>query len=182
MLALHRRGPVPVQAQDGGSVQRVKILTRSCAVQAAGAILTASNLRVRLDRRKRRKTMSALTPRTIALALALCGSAASAAAPKPDNLVPSGQPVNCVQTNLIRNTNVRDDSTIDFVMSGGQVYRNTLPNSCPSLGSERRFMYKTSINQLCSVDIITVLYTGPGLMRGASCGLGAFQPMEKAPK
>jgi hypothetical protein len=101
---------------------------------------------------------------------------------KPDNLVPAGKPVSCIQSTNIRNTNVRDDKTIDFIV-GNKVYRNTLPNSCPSLGFEKRFLYKTSISQLCSVDIITVLYSGaPGLQRGASCGLGQFQPMVKALK
>src|SRR3546814_19268179 len=58
-------------------------------------------------------------------------------------------------------------------MNGSKIYRNTLPNSCPSLGSERKFSYKTSISQLCSGDIITVLHNmGGGLDRGVSCGLG----------
>ena len=98
---------------------------------------------------------------------------------RPDNLVANGKPVDCVQINSIRQTDVRDDRTIDFILNGNKVYRNTLPNSCPSLGFERRFMYKTSLSQLCSVDIITVLYSSPDLMRGASCGLGKFQPMQK---
>ena len=98
----------------------------------------------------------------------------------PDRWVPAGKPVSCVYIPSIRNTEVRDDRTIDFVMNGNKVYRNILPNSCPSLGFERRFMYKTSLSQLCSVDIITVLYNSPNLSRGASCGLGKFQPMVKA--
>ena len=57
-----------------------------------------------------------------------------------------------------------------------RVYRNILPNSCPSLGFEQRFSYVTSLSELCSTDIITVLYTSP-VMRGASCGLGQFQPV-----
>ncbi|GLV20996.1 hypothetical protein [Sphingobium agri] len=98
---------------------------------------------------------------------------------RTDNLVANGKPVDCVQINSIRQTDVRDDRTIDFILNGNKVYRNILPNSCPSLGFERRFMYKTSLSQLCSVDIITVLYSSPNLMRGASCGLGKFQPMKK---
>jgi hypothetical protein len=39
------------------------------------------------------------------------------------------------------------------------------------------------LSQLCSTDIITVLMMGgPGLMRGASCGLGKFQPVTGVPK
>jgi hypothetical protein len=39
-------------------------------------------------------------------------------------------------------------------------------------------MYRTSLNQLCDLDIITVLNSlGFGFMRGPSCGLGSFQPV-----
>ncbi|WP_375194695.1 hypothetical protein [Sphingobium sp.] len=121
--------------------------------------------------------------RRVALMLALiCTAGPALARNKPDNLVPVGKAVDCVQINSIRSTDVRDDRTIDFIMNGNKVYRNTLPNSCPSLGFEKRFMYKTSLSQLCSVDIITVLYQTNGLQRGASCGLGKFQPMQKMAK
>ncbi|SCW82945.1 hypothetical protein SAMN02927924_03194 [Sphingobium faniae] len=121
---------------------------------------------------------------SLALGVALiCSALPASAKTKPDNLVPAGDPVDCIQIVQIRNSDVRDDQTIDFVTNGGKIYRNTLPNSCPSLGFEKRFAYATSLSQLCSVDIITVLQSGgPGLMRGASCGLGKFQPMQKAPK
>lgn len=119
----------------------------------------------------------------VALALALtCAVAPAVAKPRPDNLVPAGKAVDCIYIPSIQNSDVRDDRTIDFIMKGNKVYRNTLPNSCPSLGFERRFMYKTSLSQLCSVDIITVLYSSPNLSQGASCGLGKFQPMTKVRK
>ncbi|MEV5031587.1 hypothetical protein MRBLMC3_000768 [Sphingobium sp. LMC3-1-1.1] len=131
----------------------------------------------------RRDDMSAPLIRKLALAAALVCVAGPALARKaPDNLVPAGKAVDCVQLTAIRSTEVRDDRTIDFIMNGNKVYRNTLPMSCPSLGSEKRFMYKTSLSQLCSVDIITVLYQTGGLQRGPSCGLGKFQPMEKMAK
>lgn len=108
---------------------------------------------------------------------------AIAAKDGPDPYVPKGEAADCIPIRAIRSTNVRDDRTIDFVMNGRKIYRNTLPQSCPSLGFEKRFSYTTSLSQLCSVDIITVLWnTGPGLQPGASCGLGKFQPMEKATK
>ncbi len=93
--------------------------------------------------------------------------------------IPAGKPVGCIPVVSIRETRVRDDRTIDFVMNGRKVYRNTLPSSCPSLGFERRFTYATSLSQLCSTDIIAVLYDAP-IMRGASCGLGKFQPVALA--
>lgn len=118
-------------------------------------------------------------------ALALLGGSgiASAKSEKPDDLVAEGAPVDCIQPIRIRNSHVRDDKTIDFEMNGREIYRNTLPYSCPGLGFEERFAYKLSTSQLCSVDMITVLYsTGGGLSQGASCGLGKFQKMVKKPK
>jgi hypothetical protein len=92
----------------------------------------------------------------------------------------SGKPVSCIRLTEIRNTNIIDNRTIDFHVGGKKVYRNTLPHSCPSLVSEDRFSYRTSLSQLCSVDIIRVLHNyGGGLQEGAGCGLGKFQPMTK---
>lgn len=126
---------------------------------------------------------------TLVMAAALLAGCTTAGGPatagKParaDTLIATGQTTDCIQIRSIRNSDVRDDRTIDFHMLGGDIYRNRLPNSCPSLGFERRFAYKTSLSQLCSVDIITVLYSGAGPTQGASCGLGSFEKMKKAPK
>jgi len=94
---------------------------------------------------------------------------------------PAGKAESCIPLHMIRESRVRSDSVIDFYTRGGKVYRNTLPHSCPQLGFEERFSYATSLSQLCSTDIITVL-TSPGISRGASCGLGQFQPVTGAPK
>ena len=128
--------------------------------------------------------MSARPIARLAFVAALAGAALPAfAKDAPDPYVAKGEAADCINIRSIRSTNVRDDKTIDFMMNGSKVYRNTLPYSCPSLGFEKRFLYKTSVSQLCSVDIITVLWNnGPGLQPGASCGLGKFQPMEKAAK
>jgi hypothetical protein len=93
-------------------------------------------------------------------------------------MVPAGDPVNCVQTNQIRSTSVLDDQTIDFRMRNGQVMRNTLPSRCPGLGFSRAFSYRTTVGQLCNVDIITVVNQGGGPRTGASCGLGQFTPVK----
>ena len=116
-----------------------------------------------------------------AAAVVACAITTASAAPRdrkaPPPAVEDGKPVSCVQLTNIRNTKVHGDSVIDFHMNNGKVYRNTLPMSCPSLGFEERFLYKTSIGQLCNVDIITVLQS-PGLSQGPSCGLGKFQPVK----
>ena len=94
---------------------------------------------------------------------------------------PVGDAVNCLPLNQIQETRVRSDSIIDFRTSGKKWYRNTLPNSCPSLGFEERFSYRTSLSELCSVDTIAVLHSyGGSLQEGARCGLGKFQPVELA--
>ena len=99
-------------------------------------------------------------------------------APEPVRAV--GEPKNCVTISQIRSTKVVDNNNIDFRMAGGKTYRNTLPQSCPGLKFENRFSYRTSINQLCSVDIVHVLHDEGGrLYEGAGCGLGKFQQIEK---
>ncbi|MFM9853099.1 MAG: hypothetical protein ACKVOJ_09875 [Sphingomonadaceae bacterium] len=116
----------------------------------------------------------------LASALAVTGSTTFA---KSGREVPAatetGAPVSCLHLTQIRESRVRSDQVIDFRISGNKWYRNTLPHSCPSLGFEERFLYQTSLSELCSVDIITVLQNfGGQLNRGASCGLGKFQPVD----
>ena len=115
--------------------------------------------------------------RRIVAVIALLSATAAAAREKIPVATNDGEAVSCVPLIQIRETRVRNDRTIDFLMTGRKVYRNTLPSSCPSLGFEQRFSYATSLSQLCSTDIITVLYQAPYLTAGASCGLGQFQPV-----
>ena len=87
---------------------------------------------------------------------------------------------NCINLNQIDRTDVVDDDTILFYMRGKDIYENDLPNKCPELRSEDRFMYRTSTSQLCNVDTITVLNDlGFGFMPGATCGLGKFAPISE---
>ncbi len=114
-----------------------------------------------------------------AFGLALLPGAAIAEREPLPAATPAGKALNCIPIVQIRESRVRNDQVIDFVTRSGKVYRNTLPQSCPRLGFEERFGYQTSISQLCSTDIITVLnVTGP--TQGASCGLGQFQPVTLA--
>ena len=116
----------------------------------------------------------------IASALASGSAAIAKHEPKaPPEARETGAAVDCIPIVQIRESRVRNDQVIDFRSNGKKWYRNTLPYSCPSLGFEERFSYKTSLSQLCSTDIITVLQSaGGGLTPGASCGLGKFQPVE----
>ncbi|MFA6113233.1 MAG: hypothetical protein WC729_04555 [Sphingomonas sp.] len=122
--------------------------------------------------------------RMILIALAIAAIAAPGAARDRGQVpeaTPTGKPENCVTTSRIRTTHVRNDSVIDFEMNGGQIYRNTLPYACPSLGFDQAFGYETHTGELCSIDTITVLRTGAGT-RGPTCGLGEFQPVKLARK
>ena len=121
--------------------------------------------------------MTRLTP-LLAL-LAVAGPAFARPAPVA---TPSGEAVRCVQIIRIRETRVRDNRTIDFVMNDHTVYRNTLPQECPELGAEQAFSYETSLSELCNTDIITVFRNSGPIRRGASCGLGLFQPVTLAGK
>nr|WP_255504805.1 hypothetical protein [Novosphingobium sp. EMRT-2] len=95
---------------------------------------------------------------------------------------PTGPAVSCIPLVGIRESQVRDDWTIDFRTAGNKWYRNTLPYRCSSLGFERAFSYATSLSQLCNTDIITVIATGGGGGPRGSCGLGSFQPVELTKK
>ena len=90
-----------------------------------------------------------------------------------------GEAESCISPDRIRSTVVHDDRTIDFVMSGGDIYRNTLPRRCPRLGFERSISYDVRGGRLCSPEIVYVLdNTGGRLDRGVGCGLGDFVPVE----
>ena len=86
----------------------------------------------------------------------------------------------CISLLRINRTEVLDKQHIAFHMKGKKVYVNTLSHACPGLRKNRPFMYRTSLNQLCDLDIITVLYPlGSDFQPGASCGLGRFVALAK---
>lgn len=113
-------------------------------------------------------------------ALALLAACSSQPPRQPQPMVPAGDPLNCIQTNRIRSTQIVDDQTVDFRMSDGTILRNTLPNNCPGLRMANAFSYSSSQPQLCSVDVIRVLNTSGGPRLGAACGLGQFVPVKPA--
>lgn len=119
----------------------------------------------------------------IVLLAAVAGAASAGArdrAQVPDDLQPNGDAIDCVRQSAVRETRIRDDRTIDFVMPGGKTYRNTLPQACPNLATYHAFVHNVPVDQYCSGDTITVLITGATPIPGATCVLGAFQPMAKA--
>ncbi len=130
--------------------------------------------------------MRILTPLLIGALVATGGVAiAGKKSSKEDKyeITEIGEPENCIRRSQIRSTDVISDSIIDFKMRGGDVYRNSLPNRCSGLAFEEAFSYRTSVNQLCSVDIIRVIDNSGGAIRERNaCGLGKFQKIEKTKK
>ena len=128
----------------------------------------------------KKKTTTLIALAAIASAggsLAIAGEKKHKEAPAVKNI---GEPIRCVRLRSIQSTKVIDNKTIDFKMNGRKTYRNTLDGKCPGLKSEERFSYRTSVGELCNVDIIRVLHNyGSGLQTGAACGLGKFQQIEK---
>jgi len=110
--------------------------------------------------------------------IALLAGAAGKDKDKVPEATPDGKPRECIPLTQIRDSEVRSDQVIDFVVNGGQVYRNTLDTPCPQLGFEKRWSHKTTLSQICSTDTITVLLNEGGLRPGATCGLGTFQPVK----
>ena len=86
----------------------------------------------------------------------------------------------CVTLTSIASTSIVDQQTVLFSMRDGTIYENHLPRRCPGLRRNRSFMYKTSLPQLCELDMITVLYNqGFGFSEGATCSLGRFHPISE---
>ncbi|WP_086607318.1 hypothetical protein [Erythrobacter donghaensis] len=103
-------------------------------------------------------------------------AAAIAAAPE---VTVKGPGERCINRSQLRNTVVRSERVIDFEMHGGKVYRNTLRQSCPGLNFDRAIAYETSIDQLCTQQIVYSLQNIGGVpRRGAGCSLGEFVPVE----
>lgn len=130
-----------------------------------------------------------MTPRLLAL-LPLAALAASCAPTDPAARaeadaarVPAvkvlGEGQTCIMRDQVRASVVRSGSVIDFEMTSGKVYRNTLKSNCPGLDWDRAITYETSINQLCSPHIVYSLTNIGGVpQRGAACSLGPFVPVE----
>ncbi|MFN8624733.1 MAG: hypothetical protein U0587_01930 [Candidatus Binatia bacterium] len=95
----------------------------------------------------------------------------------------TGKRENCIPLGAIRETRVLGDSSVLFLMAGGVVYLNEMPQPCPILEPPTRsFTYDTSLSKLCNTDIVTVTDPGSSVPRLGTCGLGQFELLEeKAP-
>jgi len=89
-------------------------------------------------------------------------------------------PLRCISLSSIDRTEVIDNQTIAFYLTGGRVYLNRLGRACRNLGRNRPFSYRTMTGQLCAIDTITVIEDfGASAMPGDTCGLGEFVPTDE---
>jgi len=89
----------------------------------------------------------------------------------PAQLVPATSPKSdvCIDAGHIDHTVVVDDQTVLFFMRDKIVWKNTLPQRCPSLKFEGSFANEVRGDEICSNrQMIRVLQTGTW------CSLGAF--------
>jgi len=109
-----------------------------------------------------------------ALALAGFGWSTALADDPPDDAE------RCIQLIRLDSIDILNDRHILFNMRGHDIYLNELPRSCPGLRRDSTIMYRTSLDKLCDIDVITILEPlGGGLRPTSSCGLGKFHPISK---
>ena len=90
------------------------------------------------------------------------------------------EPIRCVKIDRIENVDVIDNENVVFQIGINNYYLNTLPYACNGLRLNESIMYRTSTNELCDIDVITILdKIGPGVQAGPSCGLGKFKPITR---
>lgn len=114
---------------------------------------------------------------SLALAILLSVWAIAGAAAEPQAAEPAKT---CLSLWMIEDLDILDNQNLAFRMKNDDYYLNRLPHVCPTLDRTRAIMYRTPLNSLCSMDIITVLENvADGFQPLDSCGLGKFQPATK---
>lgn len=115
----------------------------------------------------------------MSLAALLATSACAVADQHTDEEEPLPEGVeNCVYLRSVDRIEILDEHHVLFYMRGGEIYSNHLARKCPGLRRNDTIMYRTTLNQLCSIDTFTVLENiGGGFMPSATCALGKFYPV-----
>ncbi|MEZ5891544.1 MAG: hypothetical protein R3C58_00120 [Parvularculaceae bacterium] len=113
----------------------------------------------------------------------IAAGAALAARPKPEDVLAkyekTGEMEHCIRLRSIRDTDILDDYTMMFTVTGGAVYLNELNGRCPSLYREQRYFHKTTTSDMCRGDIIQSVDSFGNMIGG--CSLGDFERLEKLP-
>lgn len=119
--------------------------------------------------------------KTLIVALAVAG--AVSAVPVSAQTAPAEAPraPSCLRLDQVKGSEVIDKQHIVFRMRDGRSYLSTLPRGCPGLRRDTAWLFKGSSNEICDLDMITVLNPlGGGFMPGAACGLGKFAEVAPA--
>ena len=125
--------------------------------------------------------------------LLLAAAAVGAASAEPPPMTPkqeadfqkaiegrtAGQTQSCVSLRLLRGNKTYGEGVIVFEgQSNSVVYVNRPPYGCPELRWDRALKTRTSTDQLCSNDVVTVVDPRGGMQFG-SCSLGDWTPYRK---
>lgn len=112
--------------------------------------------------------MKAVLIATLALAAAL-PACTSPAAPAATTAQASSESRICIDPRRIREQKVLSDTEIQFTMTGGDVFVNTMRTRCPGLKMQQGFAWDVRGTSVCSnQQSITVLN------EGTTCQLGDF--------
>jgi hypothetical protein len=84
----------------------------------------------------------------------------------------------CITLSQVRSTQIVDEQHLVFRMKAGRkIFINTLRRRCPGLRKNDVLMFRLFSEQVCNIDIVTVLDDiGFGFSPGTSCSLGLFHP------
>jgi len=93
----------------------------------------------------------------------------------------TGEAVRCLPLTQVRDSDPIDDSAMLFEVRSGQMYLNELRGKCIGLKRNDRYSYKTTQNQICEGDIITIS-NHAGTVQLGSCGLGEFEALAEIPE
>ena len=91
----------------------------------------------------------------------------------------TGETLECIPLNRVRDTDVLDDYAMLVEISGGVMYLNEFEGRCPGLSRERRYVHRSPAGRMCKGDYINV-FSSVGSV-SAGCVLGAFERLEKIP-
>lgn len=93
----------------------------------------------------------------------------------------AGEPVDCIQQNLISSTEIVNRTAIVYRMNNGTIYVNRPASGATFLSKGDVLVTDTHSTQLCSVDIVKLFDTGSRMQSG-TVGLGKFVPYSKPPR
>jgi hypothetical protein len=91
-----------------------------------------------------------------------------------------GPPQSCVQQRLLQGNKTYGQSVIVFGdTADSMIYLNRPPAGCPELRGHAALRTRTTTDQLCRNDIVTVFDPTTGIEFGG-CGLGDFVPYRRS--